>query len=288
MAVAKEKNFSRAAEKIFVSQPNLSRSISKLEEELEVLLFDRSNKIVELTEAGKLYYELFQRIQFELKETRIRAKQLNHNRQGNIRLGYLEGWKLSSFLPAVLQKFKEEYPGILIKIEGYSYAELLYKLSNDELDVILTIDGMLDQYDHLRKQEITHIQKGILYSDGHPGFAHVTSPNDFKNVPFFVMDEDGTFVLGNEIRKYCEPYGFVPQLQYVKNMESVLANVENGLGVMFCDEWTRYTTEQGFGFFPINEQHTIALCWKATTSNVAVSVFVNEVSYILTKALYQK
>ena len=145
MAVAEENHFSRAAEKLFASQPNLSRSIARLEEELEVALFDRSGKKVQLTEAGREYYDFFRRTQLAFREVSVNARRLHSNRLGNIRMGYMEGWKVSRFADDILEKLREHYPNMDIQMEACDRRELMEKLDRDEIDIVMGIKGVLSR-----------------------------------------------------------------------------------------------------------------------------------------------
>ena len=126
LTIAEEKSFSKAADRMFASQPNLSRSIIKMEEELGVQLFDRVGRKAELTEAGREFYDFFRRTQLEFQKVSAYARKLHSNRPGNIRIGYMEGWKISGFIDNVLNKLKEnqlDVPG-QISITGLDDIEM--------------------------------------------------------------------------------------------------------------------------------------------------------------------
>lgn len=104
LAVAEELHFRKAAEKLFISQPGLSRQIKQLEEELEVKLFERHNRKVALTIAGTyLHKELTQNIK-SLNHILDSAKLLQDGRNGNLNFGY------------VGSAMQQAIPGFIIKI----------------------------------------------------------------------------------------------------------------------------------------------------------------------------
>lgn len=277
LLVAEEKNFSKAAEKGYMSQPNLSRSILKLEAELDVQLFERTGKQVQLTEAGKEYYDFFRRTQLAYREVSFHARKLHSNRLGNIRIGYMEGWKVSELLYDLIRDFKKEYPNMDIRMEACNRRELLEKLDRDEIDLVFGIEGILNQRRGIRKEKVTEIVRGILCRKDQWCGQDNLVPEDFKKELFFVMDEDGTMALGTQIREFCEPYGFIPQIKYVNSLESAINSVELGQGVLICDEWTRYVFDENLLFIPMQTRHTVMLGWKSETQNVAVSVLITEI-----------
>ena len=82
MAVATNLSFTRTSEELFVSQPAISRQISQLEKELGARLFVRNNQKTELTEVGRLYFELFSRYKADLINTRIEADRILGKKKG--------------------------------------------------------------------------------------------------------------------------------------------------------------------------------------------------------------
>ena len=97
LSIAENRSFSRTARELYVSQPTLTKHIQHLENELQVLLFDRSKHPIELTGYGELYYQAFSDFFGELK--RIRQISLKHNDsfKGTLNIGILSGWKPVSY-----------------------------------------------------------------------------------------------------------------------------------------------------------------------------------------------
>lgn len=95
LAVAETGNFTRAAERLYISQPAVSKQVLSLEEELGFLLLIREyHKDVQLTEAGKLYYDFFHKVMGEYKAVYEQAQQYRKKVRGTVRLGILTGWKI--------------------------------------------------------------------------------------------------------------------------------------------------------------------------------------------------
>ena len=108
LGAVKENNFTKAAAKLYLSQPNLSRSIAALEKELDVKLFirhpDKSNS---LTQEGELYYNCFSRYRNELTEIHKKCL-LFKNTPKTLHIGYAIGWNLSDYLPDKLAQLSEK------------------------------------------------------------------------------------------------------------------------------------------------------------------------------------
>ncbi|HJW17326.1 MAG TPA: LysR family transcriptional regulator, partial [Flavisolibacter sp.] len=141
VAVDQNRHFAKAAEKCFVTQATLSMMIKKLEEELGIILFDRSKQPVVPTEAGKMVIEQARSV---LKETAL-IKQLSVNLktglQGELKIGIIP--TLAPYL--FLQSFLKNYPSIKLKIQEQTTEQLLSQLSSDKIDVAIMATPLNDK-----------------------------------------------------------------------------------------------------------------------------------------------
>ncbi|NMM64598.1 LysR family transcriptional regulator [Clostridium sp. P21] len=278
LEIAYEKSFTKAANKLYITQPAISRYMAAFEKELKISLFDRANKHIKLTEEGEIYYDFFRRFQVEFENATEKAHSLNVKKQGEIRLGYIVGWSISSFLPSVLKIFSKEFPDISVSVECLEIDELIQALINNKLDVILTIGSSLDGIKGINREKITEIQKLILYSK----FQQLNkeqdiTPYDFKDETFYVIDNDETHNAELEIRNYCKSYGFVPHLKLAPNMESIFASVENGLGVTFFDTWGQnIINTPSFKYILLDSNHEVSMAWNKNNKSETLHVLVNE------------
>src|SRR5690606_11230299 len=115
LAIAKEMNFSRAAEKLHIAQPSLSQQLSKLEKEIGVLLFPRSTNSVELTYAGSVFMEKAQTIIDTVEMLKREMDDISQMRKGKLIVGSLPITG-SHILPLVLPIFQQRYPEIEIQL----------------------------------------------------------------------------------------------------------------------------------------------------------------------------
>ena len=286
LSVARNLSFTKTAEELSVSQPAVSRHVSAMEKELGVALFDRTNKSIFLTEAGKLYYEFFSDLQVRYRLIRERAQDVNRQRSGRIRLGCLEGWDISGFFPAILEKFKQDYPNVEILLECFGTRGLVQALKNDSIDAAMSIDVTLADIEYTHVEELTSIPRIILFSSKHKLAKKVDlCPKDFENELFFALSSEEATYAANLVREYMRPFGFEPRIQVVRNIESMNACVHNGMGVAVTDWWSTAKGMSDFGFIPIGSRHPIVMVWKEKNDNPALSVLANEFKFILADQL---
>ena len=137
VAVAEEENVSRAASKLHVSQPGISRQIHDLEDEIGFLLFERSGKSVRLTAAGRIFFgeasDILQRTADAVKKARVALAS-----QAEINVGYAPSGTVE-ILPRALRVFRGSFPGVRVTLHDLSAEEMLPLLLQKKLDIALTV-----------------------------------------------------------------------------------------------------------------------------------------------------
>ncbi|MHC5354634.1 LysR family transcriptional regulator [Myroides sp. LJL115] len=176
IAVAEHKNFTLAAEKTFVTQPTLSMQIQKLEEELGVLIFDRSIKPIQLTSIGEIIIKQAKTIVSESDRIKDLIDQEKGFVGGVFKLGIIPTVS-PTLLPMFLKTFLNKYPKVNLIIEEYTTQEILVKLRNGHLDAAIVATPL---------QEADMVEK-VLYYEPFVGYI----PAEFKkDLPNQITPED--------------------------------------------------------------------------------------------------
>ncbi|WP_347372741.1 LysR substrate-binding domain-containing protein [Aequorivita sp. Q41] len=136
LAVAEHQNFTKAAEKTFVTQPTLSMQIQKLEDELEILIFDRSKKPIELTGVGRKIVEQARNIVNESERMQDVVDQEKGFIGGTFKLGIIPT-VMPTLLPMFLKNFSNRYPKVQLKIEELNTDEIIAKINDGYLDAAI-------------------------------------------------------------------------------------------------------------------------------------------------------
>lgn len=133
VAVAEEKSFNKAAERLYISQPPLSRQIKQLEEEIGVTLIDRDNRPLKLTEAGEFFYE--HAIQILRKSDNLRAMTMRKGSfDSTLSIGFVASI-LYGILPKVIARFRQVYPNVQLKLHELNSWQQTQALTNGTIDV---------------------------------------------------------------------------------------------------------------------------------------------------------
>lgn len=146
LAVAEHKNFTKAAQKVFVTQPTLSMQIQKLEEELDITIFDRTKKPIQLTEVGQKIVQQARNIVNESDRIKDIVDQQKGFIGGIFRLGVIPTI-MPTLLPMFIGNFMKKFPKVKLKIEELHTEAILEKLKEGHLDAAiaatpLQIDGI--------------------------------------------------------------------------------------------------------------------------------------------------
>jgi LysR family hydrogen peroxide-inducible transcriptional activator len=144
LAVAEHKNFTLAAEKCFVTQPTLSMQIQKIEEELKVLIFDRSKKPIQLTDIGQKIVNQAKNIVNEANKIKDIVEYQKGFIGGEFRLGIIPTI-MPTLLPMFLNNFIKKYPKVKLIIEELNTDEIILRLKNGHLDAAIAATPLMEE-----------------------------------------------------------------------------------------------------------------------------------------------
>ena len=134
LAVARELHFGRAAKKMNISQPPLSQQIKQLEEELEIKLFNRSSRFVELTTQGEFFKEEVEKALKDIDKAAKTAKEIGRGKKGPLKIGFVALITQSGF-PELIKEYKKKNPKVNIELNDLSSSKQLELISRNRLDI---------------------------------------------------------------------------------------------------------------------------------------------------------
>jgi DNA-binding transcriptional LysR family regulator len=167
VAVAEEQNVTRAAARLHVSQPPLSRQIRDLEEELGVSLFHHSAKAIKLTEAGRIFLNEARAVLQRADEAVQMAKAVASGRRGEIQVGYAPSLTVE-LLPNALRIFQETNAGVRVQLHDLSTREMLRGLRDGKLHVALMIQVSKPVLGELAFEELRRYAICVAFHPAHP------------------------------------------------------------------------------------------------------------------------
>jgi len=159
LAVAEHQNFTKAAEKTFVTQPTLSMQIQKLEEELDIQIFDRSKKPIELTSVGQKIVSQARNIVNEADRMQDVVDQEKGFIGGEFKLGIIPT-VMPTLLPMFLRNFTNKYPKVQLKIEELTTDEIITKITDGHLDAAIAATPL---YHDKIKERVLYFEPFVGY-----------------------------------------------------------------------------------------------------------------------------
>ncbi len=167
VAVAEEQNVTRAAARLHLSQPPLSRQIRDLEHELGLDLFEHSAKAVRLTEAGKVFLEEARAVLRRAEEAVQLARAVANGQSGEIHIGYAPSLTVE-LLPQVLRHFQEGNPGVRLQLHDLSTQDMLRGLRDEKLHVALLVQVSAKILTDLVFEELRRYAVCVAMHPAHP------------------------------------------------------------------------------------------------------------------------
>lgn len=250
-AVYEEKSFSKAAQKLYVSQPWLSAAVKKAEQELGLPLFDRSTNPISLTEAGRYYIEKIEEITAIEEEMREHFRQMRDIERTELHIGS-SMFFCTYVLPALMEDFRLQYPQVTLTLTEGGNKTLLEKLLNGHLDFLLEAERPANSRIHSipwASEEIVlavpagnPVNKKLdQYRYSFEEFLGRTQMDRRRSpVPLEAFAQESFLLLkeGNDIHRrslqLCENAGFTPRVSlYLAQMMTAYYLVLEGQGITF-------------------------------------------------------
>jgi len=271
-AVAEELNYRKASERLFISQPGLSRQIKQLEEMLGVQLFDRDKKHVELTASGVFFKEEVDFVLNHLDLTKSQLKLIDSGRIGELRIGFL-GSASNRILPDLLAKLNSHQPLISTSLEELSNAMQVEMIQKDKLD--LGFVRMASVPEGLEMKMVLRDSFSLVVPENHPitatGFRSV---NQFKDESFILFSSDYSNLYFEQIMSIYRDAGFSPKIRHKSvHALTIFKLVEIGLGVAIVPTSLKegYDLKVRFMEIPEISQFTeLSAVWKSSNRNPAL------------------
>lgn len=258
-AVAEELNYSRAARRLRVAQPALSRAVKEIEAELGALLFERTRHYVKLTPAGVVLLReaglLLERWEDSLRRVRRTAA----GEEGELRLGYI-GPPTQPFLGRLLAEYRKRYPLVSIHLEERTPERVWEMVVKGRLSVALTRPVMAHESLGLRTVLLRKERLGVVVRTDHPLAGKKSLAwSALAKLPLIVLARREGISLHDTVLAACREAKFTPRLAQTPSLiGTVLSYAEAGAGVAVVPD-SVVTDETALTFIPLTPMHHVEL-----------------------------
>lgn len=230
VAVAEERNFTKAAERLHIAQPPLSRQIQQLEDILEVQLFERNSRPLALTEAGHFFYEHAVRLLAQTQELVNMTRRMG-KMEAKFSLGFV-GSTLFGLLPEVVRRFRAANPKMEVSLHEMTTMEQIQALKDGTIDVGI---GRIRKEDpKVRRTVLRHERLVAALPMGHR-YAHVRDTlklRDLLEDPLVIFPKNPRPSFADQVMDAFTDRGLQPyRVQEARDLQVALLLVASGTGV---------------------------------------------------------
>lgn len=276
MMAAECLSFTAAAEKLYISQPVLSRNIAALESELDVLLFVRNNNVLTLTPGGEILYKWMKESQRTLADAVQRARWANRQPAGTLRLGFVSTEVPSARETKTLRDFQKNYPETQMTVIHGAARELISRLVDHSVDIVWMLASDLTRDSRFEQAVSGYCRQCVAVSCAHPLAEYEeVSLVDLSDDLFLSVRGEHSPVITEQISQLCGAAGFVPRIREMANPLEQLAQVEANGGVAIVTENHISRTDPLVKVIPLKEEITLrSIClWDRMNTNPAIEAY---------------
>ena len=282
MAVGEEQHYGRAASRLRVAQPALSRQIQDLEAEVGFKLFERLPRGVKLSAAGKLFLQDARRILQEVNEAAARAGRVARGLSGTLRVGFTENSSWRGVVPDSFRRFREQQPDAELQLQPAASLEQLEAIRSGRLD------GGFVNFMPKSDPELNQLLVGLQ----HVGLAvpkrHALTKlkklrlRDLTDVPFVWFPRWASPAFYDRMMRECYRGGLKsPRIvQEGLNEATILSLVSTGLGVGWVLATARWRSPENVVILPVVDLDmplTLVLAWRRDNTSTLLANFIAEV-----------
>src|SRR5882672_6515629 len=282
VVVGEEQHYGRAAERLRVAPPALSRQIQDLEEEIGFKLFDRLPRGVKISAAGKSFLADARRILHEVNDAAARAKRVASGQSGTLRVGFVESISWHGVVPDSFRQFREQQPDAELQIKPASSFENTQAVHSGKLDAgfVFTI---ADIGRELAQLPIASLNLMLAAPKGHPlTKVKKLRLRDLMDAAFVWFPRRESPAYYDRLMHECFRGGLkTPHIvQEAVNEATILSLVSCRLGVAFVSGATRWRCPKGVVLLPVTDLGLplpLALLWRKDNVSALLANFVADV-----------
>ncbi len=248
IAVAEELHFGRAATRLHMAQPPLSQQIQRLEDELEVKLFNRTSRRVELSAAGKIFLAEARGIVNKADEVKQIMRKLGHGQSGYLSVAFNEP-AINTFLPDAVREFMRKYPEVQLTLNQLEISEQFRELTEQRIHL-----GFMRPFGY----DITAFEKRLVMRENYvlalPSQHPLCSESIIRlellsDVPLIIFPQSEQPYLRKSFEECFESAGLQPNIvQELSSKRTTLALVKAGIGAGFVPESSMVYAPEGIEF----------------------------------------
>ncbi|MEH2068676.1 MAG: LysR family transcriptional regulator [Nostoc sp.] len=281
IVLSEELNFRRAAEKLNMSQPPLTRLVRRLEQDIGVALFNRTTRTVELTQAGQHLLKEAKALLIHVDEIARRIRHATADASNRLRVGYVP-LALYTVMPPFLERCRSEFPEIELDLRERSTDMVFDQLHSAEIDIgflYLPIYSTLLEVKRVYREPM----KLAVSADRVMANRSGASLSEFANDVFILHPRAENPAMHDEILRCCTIAGFTPRILKQAHDQNCMALLLAGQGIHFVASGIECLGSTGLRYLTLSDTAPaleLAIAWRRADPSFVVKVLISELSSV--------
>jgi len=276
LAVAEDLHFRKAAERLYISQPGLSRQIKQMEVELGIQLFERHNRKVKLTHVGEYFkFEITKNLK-NLNQIINHAKLIQSGKEGSLTIGYV-GSAIQKIIPELLLKFKERSPNIIFVLKEMDNQKQVENLLLQNIDIGFVRLDMVPI--GLSIRSVLEETFCLVLPEDHPiNSFNFNSLSQFKDEFFIMFDPKYSPSYYEKVMQIFDDNDFTPKVSHSTiDANSIFKLIENNFGISIVPKSLQMPYYENIKFIElinIPQRTTLSVVWDRKNKNPSLDDFL--------------
>lgn len=263
IAVAEELHFGRAAQALGISQPPLSQQIQALEQEVGARLFERTNRRVELSEAGRLFLHEARLVLAQVDKAADVARRAQLGELGELKIGFTSSAPFNSSIPQAIFAFRQAFPAVHLNLQEMSSTEVAESLVDESIQVglmrPLPLPDSLSVIELMREPLVAVLNAGHPLVDGSERGLHLAQ---LAQEPFVFFPRTYGSGLYAQLLNLARDAGFSPHFaQEAGEAMTIIGLVAAGLGVSVLPASYQRIRIDGVVYRTLLDQEAVTAVW---------------------------
>lgn len=269
LAVAEHLHFGKAADQLYIAQPGLSRQIKQMEQSLGILLFERNNRNVSLTEAG-LFLQEELKVQLQNIENILgHAKLIHAGLEGTLKLAYV-GSAMQNIIPELLLQLRSNHPNIHFHLKELDNQAQIEALQNLSIDLGFVRLERVPR--NLGIKPVLEDTFSLVLPKNHPLEAEdFHSLDQLKDEPFILFERSYSLTYYEKMRQIFDYSGFTPIVaHYSVHASTIYKLVENNFGISIVPSSLKHGYQMDIKFIElldIPQRTVLSMVWNTQNRN---------------------
>ena len=284
VGVGEEEHFGRAAERLHIAQPALSRQIQDLERELGFALFDRLPRGVRLNAAGKYFLADVRRILQDVEEAKVRAERMALGKAGTLRIGIATALSWHGFVVDCFRQFRGQHPDAELELHHLLSVHQIDLVLSGRLDVGFAANNFIPLHKDLAHWQFAQDRMLLAVPTGHPLTKRkIVRLRDLRDMPFVWIPRWANPIHFDQMIQECSRGGLsAPNIvQEATDRDTHLSLVQCRVGLSWQNECVRWHCPPGIALVTVADMNVrlpFSLVWKKGNTAPLLQKFVALVS----------